>query len=44
MEDLANGFDTMNANLDKHRNVTSNAFQEIIKLIEKVKGECIQLT
>lgn len=26
IEDLANGYETINANFDKHRGVTSNAF------------------
>eukprot|EP00347_Sterkiella_histriomuscorum_P008751 403343892 len=43
IEDLANGYETINANFEKHRTVTSNAFQEIVKLVEKVKGECIQI-
>ena len=43
IEDLANGYETINANFEKHRNVTSNAFQEIIKLVEKIKAECIQI-
>ncbi len=41
IEDLANGYETINANFEKHRGVTSNAFQEIVKLVEKVKAECV---
>ena len=41
IEDLANGYETINGNFEKHRTVTSNAFQEIVKLVEKVKGECL---
>jgi hypothetical protein len=41
IEDLANGYETINGNFEKHRTVTSNAFQEIVKLVEKVKSECI---
>ena len=37
IEDLANGYETLNSNFEKHRTVSSNAFQEIVKLIEKVK-------
>ena len=43
IEDLANGYETINGNFEKHRSVTSNAFQEIIKLVEKIKQECIQI-
>lgn len=43
IEDLANGYETLNSNFEKHRAVTSNAFQEIVKLVEKVKGECVQI-
>ena len=43
IEDLANGYETINGNFEKHRTVTSNAFQEIVKLVEKVKSECIQI-
>lgn len=43
IEDLANGYETMNANFEKHRGVTSNAFQELVKLVEKVKAECVQI-
>jgi hypothetical protein len=43
IEDLANGYETINANFDKHRGVTSNAFQELVKLVEKVKTECVQI-
>jgi hypothetical protein len=43
IEDLANGYENLNNNFEKHRTVTSNAFQEIVKLVEKVKGECIQI-
>lgn len=41
IEDLANGYETINANFEKHRAVTSNAFQELVKLVEKVKAECV---
>ena len=43
IEDLANVYETLNSNFEKHRTVTSNAFQEIVKLVEKVKNECITL-
>jgi hypothetical protein len=43
IEDLANGYETINANFDKHRGVTSNAFQELVRLVEKVKAECVQI-
>ena len=43
IEDLANGYETINSNFEKHRTVTSNAFQEIVKLVEKVKAECMQV-
>lgn len=43
IEDLANGYETINGNFDKHRGVTSNAFQELVKLVEKVKAECISV-
>jgi hypothetical protein len=43
IEDLANGYETINANFEKHRGVTSNAFQELVKLVEKVKAECVQI-
>ena len=42
IEDLANGYETLNSNFEKHRNVSSNAFQELVKLVEKVKAECFQ--
>jgi hypothetical protein len=42
IEDLANGYENLNGNFEKHRTVTSNAFQEIVKLIEKIKSECMQ--
>ena len=44
IEDLSNGYETINANFDKHRGVTSNAFQELVRLVEKVKAECIQIS
>lgn len=43
IEDLANGYETINTNFEKHRSVTSNAFQEIVKLVEKVKSECLSI-
>ena len=43
IEDLANGYETLNANFEKHRGVTSSAFQEIVKLVEKVKAECVTI-
>ena len=43
IEDLANGYETINANFEKHRGVTSNAFQELVKLVEKVKSECVTI-
>jgi hypothetical protein len=43
IEDLANGYETINSNFEKHRSVTSNAFQEIVKLVEKVKSECLTI-
>ena len=43
IEDLANGFETITANFEKHRGVTSNAFQEMVKLVEKVKAECVAI-
>jgi hypothetical protein len=43
IEDLANGYETLNNNFEKHRTVTSNAFQEIVKLVEKVRNECINI-
>jgi len=43
IEDLANGYETLNANFEKHRGVTSSAFQELVKLVEKVKQECVTI-
>lgn len=37
IEDLANGYEAINGNFEKHRGVTSNAFQELVKLVEKIK-------
>ena len=43
IEDIANGYETLTANVDKHRQVTSNAFAEMVKLMDKQKQENSQL-
>src|SRR3569833_939048 len=43
IEDLAHGYETLNNNFEKHRTVTSSAFSEIVKLVDKVKSECISM-
>lgn len=44
IEDLANGYEAINGNFEKHRGVTSNAFQELVKLVEKIKSECVAIS
>ena len=37
IEDLANVYESLNSNFEKHKSVSSNAFKEIVKLVERVK-------
>jgi len=44
VEDLANGFETLQANFEQHRNTTSQAFQEMLEHIDKKTKEVNEKT
>ena len=37
VEDIANGFETLQTNFENHRNTSSKAFEEMLDHIEKIK-------
>jgi len=44
VEDIANGFETLQTNFENHRNTSSKAFEEMLEHIEKIKIEINEKT
>lgn len=39
IEDLANGFESLQSNIEQHQTTAANAFQELYNYLEKIKKE-----
>lgn len=42
IEELAKAYQALTRNLEKQREVTTNAFKETVKLVETVKTDCLK--
>lgn len=41
IEDLANGFESLQTNIEQHQSTAANAFQELYNYIERIKKEMV---